>query len=87
MNKAWKIIYPRSNGDAWWDTEQLLAQVKHAVEVFEKVHLNCVALFIFDQSSAHASLGPDALKAFETNKSNGGKQCIQHDTVIITKSI
>jgi hypothetical protein len=62
--------------------KQLLAQLKHAIEVFEKAHLNCVALFIFDQSSAHASLGPDALKAFEKNKSDGGKQHVQHDTAI-----
>ena len=79
---ARKIIYPGSNGDAWWDHEQLLTQVKHAIEVFEAAHPNCVALFIFDQSSAHASLGPDALRAFEMNKSNGGKQRRQHDTVI-----
>jgi len=39
-------------------------------------------LFIFDQSSAHASLPPDTLKAFEMNKSNGGKQRKQHNTVI-----
>ena len=82
VDEARKIIYPGSNGDAWWDTEQLLAQVKHAIEVFEKAHPNCIALFIFDQSSAHASLGPDALKAFEMNKSDGRKQRIQHDTVI-----
>ncbi|KAJ3553708.1 hypothetical protein NP233_g12583 [Leucocoprinus birnbaumii] len=37
---------------------------------------------MFDQSSAHASLPPDALKAFEMNKSNGGKQRRQRDTVI-----
>jgi hypothetical protein len=42
--------------------------------VFEKAHPNCITLFIFDQSSAHASLGSDALKAFEINKSDGGKQ-------------
>ena len=82
VDEARKIIFPGSNGDAWWDTEQLLAQVKHAIEVFEKAHPNCIALFIFDQSSAHASLGPDALKAFDMNKSDGGKQRIQHDTVI-----
>jgi hypothetical protein len=82
VDEARKIIYPGSNGDAWWDTEQLLVQVKHAIEVFEKAHLNCIALFIFDQSSAHASLGPDALKAFDMNKSDGGKQRRQHDTVI-----
>ena len=37
---------------------------------------------IFDQSSAHASLSPNALKAFKMNKGNGGKQPRQKDTVI-----
>jgi hypothetical protein len=82
VDEAQKIICPGSTGDAWWDTEQLLAQVKHAIEMFEKAHPNYIALFTFNQSSAHASLGPDALKAFEMNKSDGGKQQIQHDTVI-----
>jgi len=31
---------------------------------------------------AHASLGPDALHAFDMNKSNGGKQRKQKDTII-----
>lgn len=82
VEEARKIIYPGSNGDAWWDTAQLLEQVKGAIQLFEKAHPNCVALFIFDQSSAHASLAPDALKAFEMNKSDGGKQRKQHDTMI-----
>jgi hypothetical protein len=50
--------------------------------IFEEAHLGCQALFIFDQSSAHASLPTDALKAFEINKSNGGKQWFQKDTII-----
>lgn len=79
---ARKIIYPGSNGDAWWDHEQLLAQVRRAIQIFEVAHPGCVALFIFDQSSAHASLGPNALRAFEMNKSNGGKQRKQHETII-----
>ena len=43
---------------------------------------DCQALFVFDQSSAHASLPPDALKAFTMNKSNGGAQRKQKNTVI-----
>jgi len=82
VDEARKVIYPGSNGDPWWDTEQLLAQVKHAIQVFKKAHPNCIALFIFDQSSAHASLGPDALRSSEMNKSDGGKQRKQRDTVI-----
>jgi hypothetical protein len=76
------IIYPGSNGDSWWDTKQLLAQITSAIHIFENAHPDCQALFIFDQSSAHASLPPDALKAFEMNKSNGGKQRKQRDTII-----
>jgi hypothetical protein len=82
IEDARKIIYPGSNGDAWWDTAQLLDQVKQAITIFEAAHPNCVALFIFDQSSAHASPAPDALRAFDMNKSNGGKQRKQQDTVI-----
>ena len=79
---ARKIIYPGSNGDAWWDCEQLLTQMKDAIEIFEAAHPDKQALFVFDQSSAHASLPPDALKAFDMNKSDGGKQRFQQDTVI-----
>lgn len=82
MDEARKVIYPGSNGDAWWDMDQLLVQTKHAIEVFEKQFPGCVALFIYDQSSAHGSLGPDALRASSMNKTDGGKQRVQHDTTI-----
>jgi hypothetical protein len=76
------ITYPGAGGDAWWDHAQLLAQVDRAIEIFEEAHPNCVALFLFDHSSAHASLGQDALRAFNMNKRNGGKKIKQKDTVI-----
>ncbi|KIK38771.1 hypothetical protein CY34DRAFT_25514 [Suillus luteus UH-Slu-Lm8-n1] len=83
VEEARKIIYPGANGsDAWWDTAQLLAQMKDAIRIFEAAHPNRQALFIFDQSSAHASLPEDALRAFDMNKSNGGKQRHRQDTVI-----
>lgn len=77
MQDARRVIYPGSKGDPWWDTKQLLEQVDNAITIFEKAHPGCQALFVFDQSSAHASLGPDALKAFEMNKGDGGKQRVQ----------
>ena len=61
---------------------ELLKQIKQVIQIFEAAHPDCIALFIFDQLSSHASLPPDVLKAFEMNKSNGGKQWKQHDTVI-----
>ena len=76
------ITYPGSGGDPWWDHSQLLAQVDKVITIFEEAHPGCVALFVFDQSSAHASLGPDALRAFDMNKTNGGKQRKQKHTKI-----
>jgi hypothetical protein len=80
---ARKIIFPGANGDPWWDCIQLINQVKNqAIPIFEEAHPGCQALFIFDQSSAHAALPPNALKAWDMNKTNGGKQQHQQDTVI-----
>ena len=76
------IIYPGMGTDAWWDHAQLLVQLDKVIEIFEEAHPNCVALFVFNQLSAHASLGPDALHAFDMNRSNGGKQRKQKDTII-----
>ncbi|KAF9508771.1 hypothetical protein BS47DRAFT_1373606 [Hydnum rufescens UP504] len=83
IQDAWKIIYPGAAGDAWWDTAQLLTQVANAIDIFNVTHPECEALFIFDQSSTHALLGPNALHPFKMNKGNGGKQCKQSDTVIL----
>ncbi|SRR5258708_3435675 len=78
------VIYPGSNGDAWWDTNWLITQVcNEAILTFEAAHPDCQAVFVFDQSSAHTSLALDALCTWEVNKGNGGKQCIQRDTVIL----
>ena len=84
VKEAQQIIYPGgSNGVPWWDCKQLIEQMKtKAIPTFEAAHPGCQALFIFDQSSAHASLPPDALKAFDMNKSNGGSQRHQKDTII-----
>src|SRR6266481_7224493 len=82
VHDARKIIYPGSQGDPWWDNKQVMDQMAAVIEIFDAAHPDCQALFIFDQSSAHASLPPDALRAFDMNKSNGGKQRKQRDTVI-----
>ncbi len=82
IRDAHKIIFPDSNADPWWDNGQLMTQVKSAIKIFETAHPGCQAVFVFDQSSVHASLPPDALHAFDMNKSNGGKQRKQRDTII-----
>jgi hypothetical protein len=75
VKDAQHIIYPRVGGDAWWDHDQLLTQVNKAISIFKEAHPSCIALFVFDQLSTHTSLGPrpNALHAFNMNKSNGGR--------------
>src|ERR1700730_15583102 len=82
VKDAWTITYLGTSGNPWWDHNQLLVQVDKAISIFEELHPECVGLFIFDQSLAHASLGSDTLHTFEMNKTNRGKQRKQKDTVI-----
>ena len=62
-----------------WDCEQLIKQMEPAIDVFKEAHPGKQGL---DNSSAHASLATDALRAFDMNMSDGGKQHRQKDTVI-----
>jgi hypothetical protein len=50
IEDAQVIIYLGANGDPWWDTKQLIIQIKNAIRIFEKAHPGKEALFIFDQS-------------------------------------
>ena len=82
VRDARKIIFPGANGDPWWDSAQMLQQMDSAISIFEEAFPGKQGLFVFDNSSGHQSLGSDALKAFEMNMSDGGKQRLQKDTVI-----
>jgi hypothetical protein len=77
---ARKIIFPGAGGDPWWDTKQLLVQISTTLDIFKKKHLDCTAVLVFDQSSAHVSHGEGALNAFEINLSDGGKKPTPKDT-------
>jgi hypothetical protein len=54
---------------------------EQAIPIFEEMFAECQALFIFDQSSAHASHGDGALNAFAMNLNDGGRQPICKDTI------
>lgn len=69
------IIKPGATGDPWWDTKQLLVQVERALDNHHKLYGPQVeAVFVFDQSSAHASFEDNALNAFDMNKSDSVKR-------------
>jgi len=84
IKEVHKVVFPELNSNPYWDCMQLIEQVHtKAIPIFKEAHPGCQDLFIFYQSSALAALPPDALKAFEMNKSNGGKQHRQKDTIIL----
>jgi hypothetical protein len=75
---ARKIIYPGvPQKIAYWDTEALLKQMGEAIDIFEEKHPNKIVVFVFDQSSAHASKGSGALNAFAMNLGEGGAPLLQ----------
>jgi hypothetical protein len=60
----------------------MLVRIDKALSIFEKLYPRYVALFIFNQSSAHALYEEDVLRAFEINKTNKDNQRKQKDTII-----
>jgi hypothetical protein len=82
IEDAQVIIHPGSKGGPWWDCDQMITQVKGSIGIHERSRPGTQALFVFDQSSAHASLPDGALRAFDMNRRDGRKQRIQKDTVI-----
>src|SRR5882762_12018571 len=75
-----KIIYPGKNHDAWWNLDQLMEQM--TVNIFEYLHPEKVAIWVFDCSSAHEGLAIDALNVNNMNVNPGGKQRHLCTTVI-----
>jgi hypothetical protein len=77
------IIYPGSNGDRWWDMEQLCNQVLcKAIPIFEILHPNSQAVFIFNCSSVHGAYAKTALRVQNMNLSPGGKQSRLRNSII-----
>ncbi|KAJ6564585.1 hypothetical protein B0H19DRAFT_1068121 [Mycena capillaripes] len=55
-------------------------QTRDAIRIFEYLHPNGIAVFIFDCSSAHEAFASDALLAHKMNRGPGGAQPKMHDT-------
>ncbi|KII94474.1 hypothetical protein PLICRDRAFT_50427 [Plicaturopsis crispa FD-325 SS-3] len=79
---ACKIIYLGKGHNNWWDLAKLMPQIGEAVDIFEYLHPGAVGVWIFNCSSAHEGLAPDALNINNMNVGPGGKQTLMRDTVI-----
>ena len=80
--EARKIIYPGKNHDKWWDVNQLMTQLKTATDIFERQFPDAIGVWIFDCSSSHEALAPDALNVNQMNVNPGGNQWAMRDTII-----
>ncbi len=74
------ILHIGKNQDGYWTIEHVIKQVQtKALPLFQAMHANSIALFVFDQSTNHAAFADDALRAIIMNLGPGGKQPISRD--------
>ena len=82
VTDARRIIYPGKGHDNWWDMKQLNSQVQDMLDIFEYMLPNCIAVVVFDCSSAHEAFAQDALNINKMNFKPGGKQLKLRGTTI-----
>ncbi|KAJ7150019.1 hypothetical protein C8R43DRAFT_1088096 [Mycena crocata] len=85
------VIYPdnKPGGDSYWNLVQMIAQLVHAILIARRLFPKAIIHWVFDNSSAHGSLAPDALTATKMNVnlvcksfSNRGKVPEMRDVII-----
>ena len=81
--EAREIIEYGENRDGYWTSEKFLNQVKKAVKIAEVLYPSdsFTLLWLFDQSSNHTAMAPDALMAHKMNVSSGGSQPKMRNTI------
>ena len=67
--------------EGYFTNELLLKQVEQTVDIFERIHPEAIALFLFDNAPSHRKMADDALNADKMNVGPGGKQPKMRDTI------
>jgi hypothetical protein len=63
------IFQPGKNRDGWFNADHLLAQVDHAIDIFEEITGGYAqGLFLFDNAPSHQKHADDALSALQMVK-------------------
>lgn len=76
------VIYAGTKGNVWWNMKQLCAKIQKAIHIFECLHPEWQAVFVFDFSPAHKAHEPAALQVRKMNLNPGGEQgCLQDTTI------
>ncbi|KAJ7128547.1 hypothetical protein C8R44DRAFT_732881 [Mycena epipterygia] len=78
------VIYPdnKTSGDDYWNMKQMIEQLIIAILIARRMFPKAIIHWIFDNSSAHGSLAPDALTTTKMNVNPGGKVPEMRDTII-----
>ena len=81
--EARHLITYGSNADGYWNGEKFFMQVEDAyrISVVKYSRDKFDVVWIFDNSTGHAKMAPDALIASHMNVGPGGQQPKMHDTV------
>ena len=62
----------------YFTNDHLIAQVDRNIDIFEWIHSDATALFLFDNAPSHRKVADDALNADKMNVSPGEKQPKMH---------
>ena len=60
--------------EGYFTNDLLIAQVDRTIDIFERIHPEATALFLFDNAPSHRKMPDDALNADKMNVGPGGKQ-------------
>ena len=74
-------LFLETHREGYFTNDHLLRQVARTVDIFERVHPQATALFLFDNAPSHCKVADDALNADRMNIGPGGKQPTMRDTV------
>ena len=67
--------------EGYFTNYHLIAQVDRTIDIFERIHPDATALFLFDNAPSHRKVADDTLNADKINVGPGGKQPKMHDTL------
>ena len=67
-------VYLETQKEGYFNNDHLLQQVKHTIDIFERVHPNAQGLFLFDNAPSHKKIADDALNVDKMNVHPGGMQ-------------
>ena len=74
-------MYLETQRDGYSNSDHLLQQVEHTMDIFEQVHPEAQGLLLFDNAPSHKKLADDALNVDRMIVHPGGMQPAMRSTI------